>query len=123
MRLIEGKMKPSELINLDETQLSRYGVCHSRVREILLRYFNQEVVTSLIFNSFGTAFLIKGKVKAFAFVILNHPISYTYNIHEIEVKNYFKLFEKVKEKEKKVIINETKLREIKAKNTLNELQD
>lgn len=95
--------------------------CHSKARKILERYYYQDVVTSFIYNSFGIAFLIKGKVKPFAFVVLDYPIAFSFNLHEIDVKAYFKLFEKTKRKEGKTIIDEKMLQEIKAKNMLLEL--
>jgi len=95
----------------------------SRVSEIFERYKDKEVVVSLIENSFGVAFLIKGKVKPFAFAMLNKPLvsDYSYTIQEIEVKEYFKLLNEVKEEESIKVVDEEQFKQVKAKSMLQAL--
>jgi len=110
-------MKIKEIIRND-----RY-YARSRVNEIFCRYENEDVVVSLIENSFGVAFLIKGKVKPFAFITLRKPIvaDYGYTTQEIQVEKYFKLLNEVKQEEKIETIDEEKFKQIKAKSMLQAL--
>ena len=112
-------MKPSEL--LKDFKVSG----HSTDEQTLNRYLYQDVVTSYIKNSFGIAFLIKGKVKPFAFAVIKNNLSYhyyNYNLKAISVKEYFQLREQaINENQEIIFTNEELEKKIKAIILLNEL--
>jgi len=112
-------MKPSELIK-------DYNVSgHSQDEQTLNRYLYQDVVTSYIKNSFGIVFLIKGKVKPFAFAVLKPNLSYhyyNYNLKVISVKEYFQLREQAINENQEIIFTDEELeKKIKALALLSEL--
>jgi len=112
-------MKPSEL-------LENYKVNgHSKDEQTLDRYLYQDVVTSFIKNSFGVVFLIKGKVKPFAFAVLKNNLSYhyyNYNLKSISVKEFFQLREIAEQEKQEISFTDIELeKKIKAIALLNEL--
>ena len=115
-------MQPTELLKDYDRLLG-----HSIDEQTLDRYKYQDVVTSYIKNSFGIAFLIKGKIKPFAFVVLKNNLSYEsygYNFKQIPVKYYFQLREQAEqEKQDVVFTEEEKEKQIKALCLLEELKD
>ncbi len=107
----------NKLINQNETY------AHSHILKIFGRYYNKAVVTSYIKNDFGIAFLIKGKVKGFAFVKIKSSVSPSYyNTSQLNLNSYFKLRAEVKDKTTIHILDEEAEESIKAKCMLNELQ-
>ena len=109
-------MKPVDLYNPQNS----YG--HSYTESTISRYNFKDVVTAYIKNSFGVAFLIKGKIKDFAFVFLNSPYHDGYNLQMIKIQDFFKAFENAREEEK-VIVDNKALKQIKAKQMLRELNN
>jgi len=114
-------MKPSEL--LKDFKVSG----HSTDEQTLNRYLYQDVVTSYIKNSFGIVFLIKGKVKPFAFAVIKNNLSnhyYNYNIRGISIKDFFQLREIAEQETQEIVFNdEEKEKQIKAIMLLNELKE
>jgi len=96
----------------------------SRIMGIFDRYSNKEIITSFIKNDFGCMFIIKGKVKAFAFVVLKRELcSSYYNVEELTPNKYFQLREEmVKDKNTIHILDSEAEETIKAKCMLIELQ-
>lgn len=113
-------MKPSEIIPIDEIDL----VGHSHTLKTLNRYFDEDCVVSYVKNSYSVIFLIKGKVKPFAFAYIDEKLSpYYYSISLIEnISNYFNLFEKAKCEEKLELVDEKLLQKVKAKIMLQEIK-
>ena len=112
-------MKPSEL-------LKDYKVSgHSQDEQTLNRYMYKDVVTSFIKNSFGIVFLIKGKIKPFAFAVLRNNLSYhyyNYNLKAITLKEYFQLREQATNENQEIIFTDLELeKKIKALALLQEL--
>lgn len=114
-------MKPQELLKDFDRVTS-----HSHVEKTLNRYLNEDVVTSYIKNSFGVVFLIKGKIKPFAFSILKREITnyyYGYNMTMITLKNFFILRDIAEQESQNVImVDDEKEKKIKALCLLEELK-
>lgn len=116
-------MKPSEIIPISElSELSLRG--HSKTLKTLGRYFNKDCVVSYAKNSLGVIFLIKGKVKPFAFAYIDKVITpYYYTITMIdELTDYFNLYENIKLNETKELVSEDLLKRVKAKIMLQEIK-
>lgn len=113
-----------KMIRIDELMGLKEVYAHSHILKIFDRYVDKAVVTSYIKNDFGVVFLIKGKVKGFAFAILKKMLccDYYYNASQLSIKDYFKLRAEIKNKETIHILDEEAEESIKAKCMLNELQ-
>ena len=79
---------------------------------------------SYVKNSYCVLFLIKGKVKPFAFAYIDKKISpYYYSISLLELKYYFQLQEQAKGEEIQELVDENLLKKIKAKIMLQEIKE
>ena len=112
-------MKPREL-------LKDYNISgHSQDEQTLYRYMDKDVITSYIKNSFGIVFLIKGKVKPFAFAVIKNSLSYhyyNYNLKGISVKEFFQLREIAEQEQQEINLTDIELeKKIKALALLQEL--
>lgn len=117
------KQKQNEKLN-EVIDYPRSIYARSRILGIFDRYNNKEVVTSYIENDFGCMFILKGKVKAFAFVVLKRELcSSYYNVEELTPNKYFKMREEmIKDKTTITILDDKAEETIKAKCMLIELQ-
>ena len=112
-------MKPSEIIPIERTRING----HSKAIKCLNYYFNEDCVVSYAKNSLSLIFLIKGKIKPFAFAYIDTKITpYYYNICLIPLKDYFELFETIKNQEVSQLVDETKFKQVKAKMILKEIR-
>lgn len=111
-------MKIDELTNYPDKIYARSGII-----SILNRYLDKEVITSYIKNDFGCMFIIKGKIKAFAFVVIKRDLcSSFYNIEQLTPNKYFKFREEIEDKNTIFILDEQEEESIKAKSMLIELR-
>jgi len=113
-------MKPYDLLQ------DIRAVGHSQDENTLNRYAFQDVITSYIKNSFGVVFLIKGKIKPFAFVVIKQKLSYNYNnLKQIPIREFFNLRDLAQQQENQevVFINEELEKKINALCLLEELRD
>ncbi len=115
----------NKMIRIDELIGLKDVSAHSHISKILYRYNDKEVITSYIKNDFGVAFLIKGKVKAFAFAIIKRNLcanSWGFNASQLTPNDYFKLRANIEDKKTIHILDEETEDKIKAKLLLNELE-
>ena len=115
---METKLKINELIDYPKSIYAR-----SSVLKILEKYIDKEVITSYIKNDFGVVFIIKGKIKAFAFACIRRDLcSSYYNIEQLNINKYFKLRNEINNKDTITILDEETEKSIQAKCMLNELE-
>ena len=109
----------NEVVNYPKNIYERSRICG-----IFDRYNDKEVVTSYIKNDLGCIFIMKGKVKAFAFVVLKRDlVSSYYNVEELSPNKYFQLREEMIKDKGTITILDTQAEEsIKAKCMLIALQ-
>jgi len=110
-------MKINELINYPQEVYA-----HSNIIKIFNRYINEDIITSYVKNDFGVIFLIKGKIKGFAFAVIKKKLcNYYYNSSQLTPNEYFKLREEIKDRHTIHMVDEKGEDKIKAKCMLKEL--
>ena len=86
-------------------------------KKILVKYIDEDCIVAYDLNKLGSIFIIKGKIKSFAFFCLNFiPNHYGYNCQRIELEQAVKLLG-----DDCNIINEEEYMKIRKKVILNKL--
>jgi len=97
-------------------------IMHSQDKNRLTRYLGKEVVAAYTENSWGVAFIIKGKVKPFAYIAFKIQEFNGYQAQGIKLSSFFKLLERGEKNGDIIWKDEEKLKQINAKRMLTALE-